>query len=186
VTRTIGPSAQAPSRRGGPTTGARGAVVVGPARPADLPALAALIAASPLLRRYRTTGAGARAALTRGRRAGDVLLVARASGGHPVGLAWLVTSRILTGAAYLRLLLLAADRQGAGLGARLLAAAEAEARRTANHLVLLVTTDNAGARRFYRRRGYHHVGDLPHFAQPDLDEALYHKALRPHRARLTV
>jgi GNAT superfamily N-acetyltransferase len=97
-----------------------------------------------------------------------------------------IGSRILTGAAYLRLLLLVEDRQGAGLGARLLAAAETEASRRANHLVLLVTSDNAGARRFYARRGYRHVGDLPGFARPGLDEALYHKPLRSRHARLPV
>jgi hypothetical protein len=53
-------------------------------------------------------------------------------------------------------------------------------------MVLLVTADNAGARRFYARHGYRHVGDLPRFAAPGLDEALYQKALRPHEERLPV
>ena len=60
------------------------------------------------------------------------------------GLAWVIPSRILTGSAYLRLLLVCGERQRAGLGSRLLGEAEARARRGANHLVLLVTTDNAG------------------------------------------
>src|SRR5439155_214231 len=125
-------------------------------------------------------------ALVRGRRAGDRLLVARQTGAGPIGLAWVMVSRILTGAAYLRLLLVADGRQRRGLGGRLLAAAESEARTAANHLLLLVTTGNVGARRFYERRGYRHVGDLPGLARPDLDEALYQKALRPHRKRLPV
>jgi GNAT superfamily N-acetyltransferase len=156
------------------------------ARPTDLPTLAHLLAESPLLRRYGTTASAARRALVRGRRSGDHLLVARAAGAPPVGLAWVIGSRILTGAAYLRLLLVAEGRRRGGLGARLLAAAEAVSRKTANHLFLLVTTDNAGARRFYERRGYRHVGDLAAFARPGLDEALYQKSLRPYGRRRPV
>ena len=90
--------------------------------------------------------------------------------------------RILNGAAYLRLLLVAAPEQGDG--ARLLLAVEDAARSVANHLDLLATTDNLAARRFYERFGYRHVGDLPGLVRPELDEALYHKALRPPGDRL--
>ena len=48
------------------------------------------------------------------------------------------------------------------------------------------TTDNVGARRFYERHGYRHVGDLPGLARPGIDEALYWKTLRPHDERLSV
>jgi ribosomal protein S18 acetylase RimI-like enzyme len=114
------------------------------------------------------------------------MLVAVGPGDRVAGMAWVLPSRILTGAAYLRLLLVAEGRQRAGLGAALLAAAEAATRTVANHLVLVVTTDNFGARRFYERHGYRHVGDLPGLARPGLDEALYWKALRPHGGRLPV
>jgi GNAT superfamily N-acetyltransferase len=144
------------------------------------------MAASPLLRRYRTTRRAALRALARGIRSGDRVIVAARPDGRPIGMAWILPSRILTGAAYLRLLLIAEDRQRAGLGARLLAATEGAARAVANHLVLLATTDNAGARRFYARHGYRHVGRLPGLARRGLDEALYWKALRPHGRRLPV
>ena len=172
----------------GPSAGAAGlgGIRIHPARRQDLAELARLMADSTLLERYGTTRAEAHRALVRGRRAGDRLLVARQAGAGPIGLAWVMVSRILTGAAYLRLLLVADGRQRRGLGGRLLAAAESEARTAANHLLLLVTTGNVGARRFYERRGYRHVGDLPGLARPGLDEALYQKALRPHRKRLPV
>ena len=144
------------------------------------------MAASPLLRRYGTTRPAATRALVRGLRSGDRVIVAVSREGRPVGLAWILPSRILTGAAYLRLLLVAEDRQRAGLGAALLSAAETAARGIANHLALLATTDNVGARRFYARRGYRHVGTLLALAHPGLDEALYWKVLRPHRRRLPV
>jgi ribosomal protein S18 acetylase RimI-like enzyme len=159
---------------------------IGPAAPEDLPVLAELMAASPLLARYRTTWEGAMAALESAWRGGDVLLVAREDAASPLGLAWVIRSRVLTGAAYLRLLLVAEDRQRGSIGGRLLREAEDQAREFANHLVLLVTTDNTGARRFYERHGYRHVGDLPGFAVPGIDEALYQKALRPHGDRLPV
>lgn len=163
-----------------------GPSAVSPARRPDVPLLADLMAASPLLRRYGLTRDAALAALEAARRRGDLLLLCRDADGSPVGLAWLIRSSILTGAAYLRLLLVAEHRQGAGIGRGLLAAAEASARAWANHLFLLVTADNSGARRFYERCGYRHVGDLPAFAVPGLDEALYQKALRPHGERLPV
>jgi ribosomal protein S18 acetylase RimI-like enzyme len=142
----------------------------------DLAALATLMAESPLLRRYRTTRDGALDALTTALADGDELLVA----GEPVAaLAWLTFApRMLNGAAYLRLLLVAAEASGRGLGSRLLAAAEASSRARARHLYLLVTSDNAAARRFYERRGYRYVGDLPGLVWSDLDETLYYRTLR--------
>ena len=144
------------------------------------------MAASPLLERYGTTRRTALGALVRGRAAGDRVIVAVAANGRVAGMAWVLASRILTGAAYLRLLLVAGDHQGTGTGAALLAAAEAAARAAANHLALVVTTSNTGARRFYARHGYRHVGDLPNLARTGLDEALYWKTLRPHGTRLPV
>jgi GNAT superfamily N-acetyltransferase len=144
------------------------------------------MAASPLLERYGTTRRTALVALRRGRASGDRVIVAAAPDGRLVGMAWVLPSRILTGAAYLRLLLVVEGRQEAGAGAALLAAAEAAARAVANHLALLASTGNARARRFYERHGYRHVGDLPGLARAGLDEALYWKTLRPHGARRPV
>jgi len=144
------------------------------------------MAASPLLERYGATRRSSLTALARGRASGDRLIVAVRPGGRVIGLAWVLPSRILTGAAYLRLLLVAEDHQRTGTGAVLLSAAEEATRAVANHLVLLATTGNAGARRFYARHGYRHVGDLPGLARAGLDEALYWKTLRPHERRLPV
>jgi GNAT superfamily N-acetyltransferase len=142
----------------------------------DLPALAGLMAASALLARYRVSQNTALASLREALTSDDVVLV---SGEPPEGFAWLTFApRMLNGAAYLRLLLVAESVLGAGRGTRLLQAAEVAARGRANHLYLLCTTDNADARRFYERHGYRHVGDLPGLVWPDLDEALYHKSLR--------
>jgi GNAT superfamily N-acetyltransferase len=145
-----------------------------------------MMAASPLLRPYGATSRAGLAALARGRAAGDRLLVAATAGDQLAGMAWIVPGRGFTGTAYLRLLLVPEEHQRAGVGAALLAAAERTARTFANHLALVATTSNAGARRFYEGHGYRHVGNLPGLARAGLDEALYWKTLRPHGGRLTV
>jgi GNAT superfamily N-acetyltransferase len=152
------------------------------AAPADLPAAARLIAESALLQRYHVSYPTALASLADALASGDLLLASREAELH--GLAWMsFAPRLLNRAAYLRLLLVAVP--GHGHGARLLRAAEAAAFERANHLYLLATTDNLGARRFYERQGYRHVGDLPDLVVPGLDEALYYKTLRPAADRLS-
>jgi GNAT superfamily N-acetyltransferase len=149
-------------------------VSVRAARGTELSALAVMMAASPLLQRYRTTLESATAALSDAYENGDGLLCV----GEPIaGFAWLsFAPRVLNGAAYLRLLLVL--QPGAGVGAELLQAAEAVGReRGMRHMYLLCTTDNTAGQRFYQRHGYRHVGDLPGLVWPDLDEALYEKRL---------
>ncbi|MDQ3812073.1 MAG: GNAT family N-acetyltransferase [Chloroflexota bacterium] len=152
------------------------------ATPGELPALALLMARSPLLRRYAVAYESALAGLRAALESADTILV---SGEPAVGLAWLsFAPRVLNGAAYLRLLLVEQVAQAQGVGSRLLSGVEAAATARANHLYLLATTDNDNARRWYERRGFRHVGDLPGLVRPDLDEALYHKSLRGYDARL--
>ncbi len=156
--------------------------MISPALPTDLPAAARLMAESSLLPRYRLSYAAALASLSDALASGDLVLASRET--DLQGIAWMSFGpRILNGAAYLRLLLVATP--GQGVGARLLLAAEAAARERANHFYLLATSDNRGARRFYERHGYRHVGDLPGLVWPGLDEALYHKPLRPEGDRLS-
>jgi GNAT superfamily N-acetyltransferase len=141
-----------------------------------VPALARLMTASPLLKRYGVTVGGARSSLLEALRNRDQLVVALESG-EPLGLAWVITTRALDRAAYLRLLLVAEGRQSRGLGAALLVDAERRARTSGcRHLVLLVTTTNRRARTFYARLGYRHVGNLPGFVRPEIGESLYVKS----------
>lgn len=147
-----------------------------PAREPQIPDLAMLMSASPLLKRYGVTRASARASLTEGVRERDMLLLA-AEGGEIVGLAWVILTRALDRAAYLRLLLVAEGWQDRGVGSVLLADAERRARRSgSHHMVLLVMTTNRRARAFYERAGYAKVGHLPGFAGPGISEALYVKS----------
>jgi ribosomal protein S18 acetylase RimI-like enzyme len=148
------------------------------ATPAHLDPIATLMATSPLLHRYRVTGRGAKASLAEALRERDIVLVAL-DGDAVLGFAWVIVTRALDRAAYLRLLIVAETHQSRGLGAALLARAEREARATrCRHLVLLVTKTNRRARSFYERHGYAHVGDLAGFVRQGIAESLYLKSWR--------
>jgi GNAT superfamily N-acetyltransferase len=136
------------------------------------------MSASPLLRRYAVSERAARTSLADAFRSRDIVLVA-VDGRETLGLAWVIATRALDRAAYLRLLLVAESRQSQGVGAALLARAERASRAAkCRHLALLVTRTNRRARTFYSRLGYRHVGDLPDFVRPGIAEALYVKTWR--------
>ena len=143
----------------------------------DVDALVALITSSPLLQRYGVTSRGARRSLVDARRSGDLLLITR-DRGDIAGLTWIVPTRALDRAAYLRLLLVAEGRQSRGVGAALLREGERRVLRLGcRHMVLLVTTTNRRARSFYKGQGYRYVGGLPGFVHPKIGESLYVKTL---------
>ena len=139
--------------------------------------IAQLMAASPLLRRYRMTPRRARTAVKEAFRERDLLLVAHERD-EVLGIAWVVLSRALDRSAYLRLLLVAEGAQSRGIGASLLAEAERRARTAGSrHFVFLVTADNRRARAFYERHGYARLSTLRGFVRPRIDESLYLKNL---------
>jgi GNAT superfamily N-acetyltransferase len=149
-----------------------------PATEAHVAAMTELMARSPLLRRYGVTRHSAHASLGEGLKERDLILVAL-EGREVVGLAWVITTRALDRAAYLRLLLVAEGDQSRGVGAALLADAERRVKRLeSRHMVLLVTTANRRARSFYTRQGYRYIGGLPGFVRPRIGESLYVKTLR--------
>jgi GNAT superfamily N-acetyltransferase len=158
---------------------------------AHLAAMTQLVARSPLLRRYGVTRHRAYASLGEGLRERDLILVAREAR-DVVGLAWVIVSRALDRAAYLRLLLVAEESQSRGVGAALLEDAEQRVSALGSrHMVLLVTTANRRARTFYKAHGYRYVGGLPGFVHPRIGESLYVKALladspRPRAATARV
>ncbi len=63
-----------------------------------------------------------------------------------------------------RKLIVAVDQQRAGLGAALLARAEAEARSRERWLLVLDTISGGAAARLYMRAGWQKVGDIPAYA----------------------
>jgi GNAT superfamily N-acetyltransferase len=161
------------------------------ATPSHRAALAQLMARSPLLRRYGVTRHRAHASLSEGMRERDLILVAL-EGADVIGLAWVIVTRALDRAAYLKLLLVAEGEQSRGVGAALLDDAERRVGTLGSrHMVLLVTTTNRRARSFYKAHGYRYVGGLPGFVRPRIGESLYVKTLpadspRPRAAKARV
>ncbi len=148
-----------------------------PATRAHVGAMTRLMARSPLLRRYGVTRHRAHASLGQGLQKRDLLQVAL-EGSDVVGFAWVIATRALDRAAYLRLLLVAEGQQSRGVGAALLEDAERRASALGSrHMVLLVTTTNRRARSFYTSQGYRYVGGLPGFVRPRIGESLYVKTL---------
>ena len=74
------------------------------------------------------------------------------------------------------------EARGAGIGEKLLAAAERQAcRRGRERFRLEVRTDNAAARRLYESRGYRAFGATAGYYEDGADAVRYEKALSPSR-----
>ena len=151
------------------------AVAIRPAVPADLDALVALEHAA-----FATDRAERRAIRHAIRSASMSLLVALARDGGEdilVGAATLErrrTSRI----ARLSSIAVAPARAGHGLGALLLDAAEADARRHGRtRLRLEVRADNGAGIRLYERHGYVRTGTKPDYYEDGMEAWCYEKAL---------
>jgi GNAT superfamily N-acetyltransferase len=145
-----------------------------PAHVPDAPTLAALVEGHPLFERYGLRPAGLAATLERAIERGDAVSVEDAGDG-PRGFAWWTPTGAFARSPYLRLLVVAADATGAGVGARLMDAVEHGAFAVATDLFALANVDNAGARRFYARRGYAEVGRLDDYVAPGLHEVVLRK-----------
>lgn len=83
---------------------------------------------------------------------------------------------------YLELLAVEAGARGRGLGARLLAHAEAAVFARARNVFVCTSDFNHAARRFYRRHGYRQVGRLDDLLIAGSAELLLRKTSGPTRA----
>jgi len=92
----------------------------------------------------------------------------------------LVRPRFLVGD-YLELFAVAAVARGRGLGAALLGHVEAVAFARGRNVFVCVSDFNDGARRFYARHGYAHVGTLPDLLVCGSAELLLRKSAGPAR-----
>jgi ribosomal protein S18 acetylase RimI-like enzyme len=92
----------------------------------------------------------------------------------------LVRPRFLVGD-YLELFAVAAAARGRGLGAALLGHVEAVAFARGRNVFVCVSDFNDGARRFYARHGYAHVGTLPDLLVRGSAELLLRKSAGPVR-----
>jgi ribosomal protein S18 acetylase RimI-like enzyme len=136
--------------------------------------LARLVGGHPLFERYGIEPESLERALCDGTRAGDAVLVAEADGGIR-GFAWWTPRGAFGRSPYLRLLVVANDAVGHGVGSTLMDAFETAAFAAAGDVFLLVTHDNDAARRFYQRRGYEEIGRLPDYVREGITEVVLRK-----------
>src|SRR5262245_23304753 len=99
--------------------------------------------------------------------------------GRVAGVA-LVRPRFLVGD-YLELFAVAAAARGRGLGTALIRHIEAVAFARGRNVFVCVSDFNDGARRFYARHGYAHVGTLPDLLVRGSAELLLRKSAGPAR-----
>jgi ribosomal protein S18 acetylase RimI-like enzyme len=104
-----------------------------------------------------------------------LLLVAHA-GQEPCGFV-LLHPRGVAGSPYIASIAVAERSRGRGVGALLLAHAEAHFAASARHIFLCVSSFNERARRLYERHGYAAVGELKDYIVEGASETLMHKRL---------
>ncbi len=144
------------------------------ARVPDAHSLAKLSDGHPLLERYGLRPAVLASSLALAIERGDHVW-AEGEADSPRGFAWWTPTGAFARSPYLRLLVVAADATGSGVGARLMDAVERGAFAVATDLFALTNADNDGARRFYARRGYLEVGRLDDYVAPGLHEVVVRK-----------
>jgi [ribosomal protein S18]-alanine N-acetyltransferase len=152
------------------------------ARHDDVAALGRLASGHALFARYGLDAPGLGRSLSAALTGGDGLLVAVDERG-PLAFAWWVPAGAFARSPYLRLLVVAPEATGGGIGGALLDAVETRAAPMGHDLFLLVTHDNAAAQRFYGRRGYAEVGRLPDYVVTGITEIVLRKRLAPVAAR---
>jgi len=90
----------------------------------------------------------------------------------------LVAERGLAGSPYIASIAVDAAARGRGVGSALLDFAEERYRGARQHIFLLVSSFNPGARRLYEARGYRQVGEIPDYIIAGHSECIMHKRLR--------
>ncbi len=149
---------------------------IAPITPDTVPACAALMAATPLWQRYGVTAAGAATTLLKAQEEGGQCIVAL-EGDTVVGFVLYYPRGAFARSGYIRLIAVAPGRQSYGVGARLMAAAEAVIGAVSCDVFLLVSDFNTRAQAFYRRLGYTQVATLPDYVIPGVAELLFWKRL---------
>jgi ribosomal protein S18 acetylase RimI-like enzyme len=151
----------------------QGSIVVRPGSASDLERHAIFIDGHPMFACYGLTPETLLASFQRSGESSRVL-VAEVDG-TPAGFVWLISHGAFARSGYIRLLVVAQEFTGAGVGDQLMDAAEAALLGEGDDVLLLVNAGNARARRFYERRGYHQVGELVDYVVFGQSECIYRK-----------
>ena len=145
-----------------------------PMTPDDLPACADLMANTPLWRRYGVTASSARARLANAL-AGEGRLFVAVDDEALLGFVWCVRRGAFARSGYIPLIGVQPGETGRGVGAALLAKAEAWLGEDSPDVFLTVSDFNTAAQHFYQRHGYTEVGALPNYVIDGVTEFIYWK-----------
>jgi ribosomal protein S18 acetylase RimI-like enzyme len=150
---------------------------IAPLSEQDIHLCAILMAGSEPWTRYGITEHGAvtlwRRALSEGASVSVAHLDART-----VGFAWYIRGGGFGLSGYLKLLGVAADARGRGVGFALLDHVERQTLADGQRdLILLVSNFNEAAQRFYSRHGFRREGTLQDYVAPGIAELIYRKRI---------
>lgn len=134
--------------------------------------------ATPLWIEYRVTPERARAIFADATGGSSQGLVAE-DGGRVIGFVVYRLRGTFVHSGYILDVGVGADAQNRGVGTRLMAAAETDIFGHGPNVFLLVSAGNTRAQRFYERRGYRRIGEIPDYIQRGTTEVLYRKTLGP-------
>ncbi len=146
--------------------------------PDDLPACADLMANTSLWRRYGVTASSARARLADALDGPGRLFMAvddSVDDRSILGFVWCVRRGAFARSGYIPLIGVQPSETGRGVGAALLAKAEAWLSEDSPDVFLTVSDFNTAAQRFYQRHGYAQVGALPNYVLDGVTELIYWK-----------
>ncbi|MFC2076774.1 GNAT family N-acetyltransferase [candidate division KSB1 bacterium] len=146
-----------------------------PMRAGDLQALARILAESDVWKRKRRGYGGAVHFFKTHDPSFGEIHVARL-GDKIAGLIWFSVRNTFYEFGYIRLVAVAPDCYGQGIGTKLMAFAEEKIGREVRAVFLLVSDFNTGARRLYERLGYSPCGVLANYKGEANDEIIMCKA----------
>ena len=149
-------------------------VMVRRMRPDDVQACARIMAENALWKRYNVTPEKALSRFSSADPEKDIVFVAETAG-EVTGFCWFIEKGAFNRAGYIQLIGVAPDKQGHGIGEKMLAAAEEISFANKREMFLTVSDFNLPAQDFYHRMGYSQIGALPGFVLPDVTELIYRK-----------
>lgn len=151
-------------------------MTIRPLADADVDACAVLMQRLPLWDRYRVTPEDARGLFT-GVLAGPSRSRVAEDSGRVVGFVVYSVRGTFDHSGYVRAIGVAEDAQRHGVGGRLMDAAEEEIFSRGPNVFLLVSAFNTAGQRFYARRGYRPIGEIPDYVRTGITEILFRKTL---------
>jgi len=160
-------------------------VIIRALRDVDIEPCIAIMLDLPLWREYGTTRDDARA-LFAGALTGAASARVAEAGGRLVGFIVYQLRGTFDHSGYVRAVGVAAGVQGRGVGAQLMDAAEHDILAHGPNVFLLTWARNDAAARFYERRGYERIGEIPNYVRPGITELLYRKTTGPIRPDASV